>query len=269
MRAAGFDAKKAGWAWVAGASEGLGLAFAQALARQRYPLVLFARRHERLHAAAPRLRELGAPAVRCVGLDLAHPELDAELTRRLAGAPPALAVYNAAYAAPGYFLDAPLDDALTTAAVNVRGPLIWAHVLGRAMRSRGSGSLLFMSSLAGGQGGPGVSAYAASKAFTSVFAEGLWWELRAAGIDVLVCDAGAIRTPNLAAVSRTEPPGILDPDAVVSQALAHLERGPRTVPGALNAVASRLVGRWLPRRWAVALMARANRRSIDALIAPP
>ena len=64
------------------------------------------------------------------------------------------------------------------------------------MAARGRGGILLMSSLAGGQGTPIVAAYAASKAFEIVLAEGLWDELRPAGVDVLACRAGPTRTPS-------------------------------------------------------------------------
>ena len=52
-----------------------------------------------------------------------------------------------------------------------------------------------MSSLAGSQGSPKIATYAASKAFNTILAEGLWEELRDKGIDVVASCAGAIRTP--------------------------------------------------------------------------
>ncbi|MBK7408914.1 MAG: SDR family NAD(P)-dependent oxidoreductase [Saprospirales bacterium] len=63
------------------------------------------------------------------------------------------------------------------------------------MIARGSGGIVLMSSLAGSQGSPKIATYAASKAFNTILAEGLWEELRDKGIDVVASCAGAIRTP--------------------------------------------------------------------------
>ena len=52
-----------------------------------------------------------------------------------------------------------------------------------------------MSSLAGSQGSPNIAAYAATKSFNAILAEGLWKELKPHGVDVLACVAGAILTP--------------------------------------------------------------------------
>ena len=53
-----------------------------------------------------------------------------------------------------------------------------------------------MSSLSARQGSPYIANYAATKAYNWILAEGLWEELRRQGVDVLVCCAGAISTPN-------------------------------------------------------------------------
>ena len=54
-----------------------------------------------------------------------------------------------------------------------------------------------MSSLAGLQGTPPITMYAATKAFGAVLADGLWAELRGSGVDVVACVAGAVETPSL------------------------------------------------------------------------
>ena len=62
------------WALVAGASEGLGAAYAEALARRGLNLVLVARRLELLQALAARLTEQCGINVRCLPLDLSQRE---------------------------------------------------------------------------------------------------------------------------------------------------------------------------------------------------
>ena len=119
-----------------------------------------------------------------------------------------------------------------------------------------------MASLAGLQGTPRLAAYAASKAFNVILAESLWGELRASGVDVVSCVAGAIRTPGYEHARGNEAPGTLDATQVATDALARLGRGPRSVPGAINKIASLLLGRWLPRKRAVAIMA-ANTRDLS------
>ena len=147
--------------------------------------------------------------------------------------------------------------------VNVRGPLLLARTLAPPMVARRRGAIVLVSSLAGLQGTPRLATYAASKAFDVVLAESLWGELCDHGVDVVTCCAGAIRTPGYAGRARgKDAPGTLDPDVVAQRSLAALGRGPRVVPGWINALASLLVGRLLPRRLAIAMMA-ANTRELS------
>ena len=96
-------------------------------------------------------------------------------------------------------------------------------------------------------------------AFGAIFAEGLWAELRGTGVDVVTCVAGAVSTPNLAGAKARPAPGTQTPDQVVRAALRGLGRGPRVVPGLGMRVSSALMSRLLPRRTAIAVIARASR----------
>jgi hypothetical protein len=122
-----------------------------------------------------------------------------------------------------------------------------------------------MSSASGLQGGPLLSVYAASKSFGATLAEGLWWEMRPHGVDVLACLAGAVSTPGLRRASRRAAPGTVTPAAVASAALAGLGKGPRVVPGAFMRMSTALMGRVMPRRAAIGMMARAT----EKVLTPP
>jgi short-subunit dehydrogenase len=61
------------WALVTGASAGIGLEFARALAREGMSIVLTARREERLNALAAELRQNFHVETRVVAVDLAAP----------------------------------------------------------------------------------------------------------------------------------------------------------------------------------------------------
>lgn len=246
-------------ALVVGASEGIGAAFADALAARGLDLVLVARRPEPLEETAQRLRdERGVQVLTVVG-DLRDPALVRErLAVVVAEREVGLVVANAALAPVGPFLAEP-DDVLAGAVeVNARGAVLLARTVLPPMVGRGRGGLVLMTSVAGLQGSRGLVAYAATKSFLLVLAEGLWAELRPHDVDVLACAAGAVRTPGYDRVVSRAAPGTLAPDAVVAAALAHLGRGPRVVPGAVNQVAAALLTRLLPRRAAIALISRAS-----------
>lgn len=245
---------------MAGASEGLGAAFAEALAGRGHHLVLLARRGDVLETVAHALEKRYEVETRTLVADLSAPsaiERLAALTRDL---DVGVAVYNAAYGPIGPFMDLKPEQLDTLATVNVHSPLRFAHAMAEQMKSRKRGALVLMSSLAGLQGTPGVTAYAATKAFNVVLGEGLWAELRAHGIEVLVTCAGAIRTPNYQQASEREAPGTLDPEQVAERTLDALGRGPRFVPGWINRLAALFVGRLLPRRLAIAIMRSSTQK---------
>ncbi len=252
-----FQSNYGPWAVVAGASEGLGAAFTQALADRGVNLLLLARRAELLETVAAPLRT--KVEVRTVAIDLARPDLATALEDLTANLDIGLGIYNAAFAPVGDLAQRPLDDLLRVVDVNVRAPLIFARTLAPKLIARGQGGLILMSSLAGYQGAPRIATYAASKAFNIVLGEGLWHELKPHGVDVLVSTAGAIRTPGYAAAAQGDAPGTLDARNVAEQTLAALGNGPTVIPGTTNRIARFVLGRLLPRRTAIGIFARSTK----------
>lgn len=243
------------WALIAGASEGLGAAYARALASRGLQLVLIARRRPLLDALECELRAAHGIEIRCVEGDLADDRFLATLPDRCADLDLGILVYNAAHAPVGEFVEVAASDLARAVDVNVRAPLALLRAFLPGMASRGRGAVVLMTSLAGNQGAPRLATYAATKAFNRVLAEGLWHELRRRGIDVVACCAGAVRTPGYAMAAGGEAPGTLDAEKVVEKTLRALGRGPVVIPGLLNKTADALLSRLLPRRTAIAVMA--------------
>ena len=248
------------WALVAGASEGLGAAFAAALSARGLNLVLAARRPEPLARLAADLPTRSVT----VAADLSSAEGVDDACAAADGLDVGLVVANAAYSPIGRFLDLTPDQTRRAIDLNCRAPLTLAHRFLPAMATRRRGGFIIMSSLAGMQGSPPISVYAATKAFGAILAEGLWAEFRECRVDVLTCVAGAIATPGLAGAKPRRAPGTLAPEQVAEAALRALGRGPRIVPGALMRVSSVLMSRMLPRRASIAMISRASRD-----LAPP
>ena len=251
------------WALVAGASEGLGAQFAAQIASRGVNLVLIARRATPLREVCEAISAEHGVEARPVAVDLADPNALLEVAKATDGLEVGLLVYNAAHSRVGPFLDDPLEEHLRALAVNCRGPLMFAHHFGRPMAERRRGGILLMSSLAGAQGAPGIASYAATKAFDTVLAEGLWGELRHRGVDVLACCAGATRTPRYLASQRESgrgriPAPEMEPAKVAAEALAALGKKPSMVPGIANRGAAWLMQRLLPRRTAVSIMGRST-----------
>ena len=125
-----------------------------------------------------------------------------------------------------------------------------------------------MSSMSGFRGHACAATYAASKAFTTSFAEGLWAELEPQGVTVRVCAAGAILTPNFMSVTPEHKRSAsfpMTPERVADDALRSLERDGRrgaiVIPGWINWFAAFLMSRLLCSSLAVWLMSK-NLREI-------
>jgi short-subunit dehydrogenase len=249
------------WALVAGGSEGLGACFAEALAARGLNLVLVARGADRLAAAAARLRQGFTVQVRKVAVDLGQPQGLEALEREIAELDIGLLIYNAAVSHTGGFLAANLELYRSLVSVNCLGALELCYKMGGRFVKRGKGGILIMSSLAGTQGSPWVTAYGASKAFLLSLGEGLAEELGPEGVDVTVVCAGPILTPNYVA-SKSDPDRTMlletSPEEVVRAGLRALGRKPVVIPGILTRAAHLFMSRLLPRRAAVAMMGRST-----------
>ena len=247
------------WALIAGASEGLGAAFARQLAGRRVNLVLAARRKEPLEALAQQLRSAFGIAVRCAEGDLASPATLDKVLAECSGLDLGVVVCNAAQAPIGDFVAREVDDLNRVVDVNVRAPLLLLRGLLPAMVARGRGAAILMTSFTGHLGTPRIAAYAASKAFLRVLGESLWYELKDQGIDVLACSCGAVRTPGYAMAAGKEAPGTLNAEKVAKRALWALGGGPVVMPGFVNRLATIVMTRLVPKRTAIAILARSTR----------
>jgi short-subunit dehydrogenase len=246
------------WAVIAGASEGIGAAFAHALARRGTNVVLVARRPEPLEALALELRGAGIE-VRTLPLDLATPALEAGVARVTAELDVGLLVCSAAVSLIGPLDEIESADLQRTLDVNVRAPVVLCRHFAPRLLERGRGGIVLMSSVAGLTAAPFTATYAGSKAFALAFGESLWGELAPGGVDVLTCLAGPTRTPTYTAVQTSRFPAPMEADAVVESALHALGRKTRVVPGWINRLTAALVPR-LPRRLGIRLIASQTRK---------
>ena len=248
------------WAVIAGASEGIGAAFARTLAEAGFDLVLIARRAAPLRALADELRARHARKVDTIELDLAAPDLELQLEAIAREREVGLLVYNAALSIVAPFLSTTIADKLRIMDVNARGPLIAAHVFGARMATRGSGGIILLSSLTAFWGSAWVATYGATKAFNLSLGEALALELSERGVDVLVSCAGATHTPGFVQLmSGRKGPRTMSPSSVVRETLAALPRRGAFVPGTLNRLAQFVLSRALPRSWATRVMASQTR----------
>ena len=165
------------WALITGASSGIGASFARELAARRFNLVLLARREERLRELAGDLQNRYSISIQVIAADLARDDFMGVVERGTEGLDIGLLVNNAGTGEPGNFLSSDLDEEIRMLNVNCRAPIVLTHYFGRAMRQRGRGGVIFLSSVVAFAGMPAWSSYAATKAQNLLFAEGLSAEL--------------------------------------------------------------------------------------------
>lgn len=251
------------WALVAGGSEGIGAAFVRRLAECGFQVLAVAEREHPLLELCESVAHDTGVTVRPAVVDLGERDFLEKLRPHLRDVEIGLLVCNAAVSSVGLFLEQPIDQLEATLAVNCRAPLLLCRELGAAMAARGRGGVVLVSSVAGRQGTALVAAYAATKAFDLVLGEGLYEEWRHRGVSVLAVCPGATRTPGWlrsgARLSGTVRPPVMEPAAVVDEALSALGRRPSTIVGRANRAASWLLTHVLGRRRAVEIMGRQMR----------
>lgn len=169
-------------ALVTGASSGIGRAIARELAKSGFDLVVVAT-GDHLDPAVRDLRSLGAE-VQQVWADLATEAGVEAVWEAVQERSVAAAVLNAGVGSGGPFAETDLEGELRLVDLNVRSTVHLAKHLVRQMTARGSGRLLFTSSIAATQPDPFEAVYGASKTFVQSFAEALRTELRGTGVTV-------------------------------------------------------------------------------------
>lgn len=240
------------WALIAGASAGIGEAWAWAAAERGLSVILVARRAGPLKRLARAIAERHGVEARSIPLDLSRDDAAALLARRTRGLEIGLVICNAAHIAVDPFLDRAAEEHLKALSVNARTPLLLAHHYGAAMVRRGRGGMVFMASLSASLGTARVVQYAATKAWNRVFAEGLWYEWRRQGVDALACVSGTVDTPGMRSSRPTSMLGAQRAEDVVRESIRALGRRPSFIPGFMNRISGFFMGRLMPR----ALMVR-------------
>ena len=237
-------------ALVTGASAGIGHAFAQRLAREGHDLVVVARDRARLERLATQLRAAHGVDVEVLVADLSDREATDAVCSRLADAdrPVDLLVNNAGFGLAGSFLDNEVAQEEAGLDVMVRAVMLTCHAAGRAMRARGHGAIVNVSSVASFIA---HGTYSAEKSFVTVFSEGLASELAGTGVTVTALCPGFTRTEfhQRARMKFSALPEFLwlDADDLVQQALTDVAAGKViSVPGAQWKVLAATV-RALPR----------------------
>jgi short-subunit dehydrogenase len=167
--------RKKEWVLVTGASSGFGEEFARQYAEKGHPLVLVARRLDRLQTLAETLRQQHGIEVVAEQVDLSDVAAVIQLHQRLRERDIAIdsLINNAGHGLQGPFLEAQLDAALAMVQLDVASLTAVTHVFAQDMRIRGRGKILLVASLLAYQGVQNFAVYAAAKAYVLRLGEAL------------------------------------------------------------------------------------------------
>lgn len=184
------------YALITGASSGIGLALAEALARRGRSLILVARQRDQLESIAIELTQRFGVEVLFRACDLGEPLrlsgflLELEEGERQID----LLVNCAAVGSCGPFLAQDWMSEQDLIEVNILALTRLCHAVGNLMELQGGGQILNVASVAAFQPGPWMSTYYASKAYVLHFSEGLREELKNCAVKVSVLCPGPTRT---------------------------------------------------------------------------
>jgi len=220
------------WALITGAGSGIGLEFADQLADMGLNLVLVDRREDLFESVARRLISKYVIEVKVIQKNLEQADFLPDILEVTDSLDIGLLVNNAGYALTGDFLDHDLEQELGLLHVNCRAPLILSHAFGQKMVTRGRGGIIFLASIAAFLPMPFWTHYSASKVYDLHLANGLYFDLKDKGVDVLALCPGNTKT-GFADVAGIKSVG-MTPEPVVRQALKKLGKKPLVVPGMGN-----------------------------------
>ncbi len=251
------------WCLLAGAAEGLGEAYAMALAQRGINIIMVDNQDELLQSLGDRLEKDFGISTRRICMDLAETESAGRIMEAISETSCRLMVYNAAFSRIRRFMEYSQEDLDRYLEVNVRMPARLVHGLvglhsGNAGQKKG---IILMASMAGLWGSGLLAPYGATKAYNIVLAEALHHELKSEGFDVMACVAGPTSTPAYLATHPRYgriPVHVMTPQQVAEGALGSLGKRAFYVPGWRNRLNYFLLTRILPRKITARLFNRAT-----------
>ncbi|BCS35795.1 short-chain dehydrogenase [Luteitalea sp. TBR-22] len=223
---------------VTGGSRGIGLALTCGFVARGARVVLSGRSKPDLEAV---VAELGASAVATVQGDVADPAVAEALVRTASerfGGVDSL-INNAGVGTFTPVADMAIDDWHRLIATNLTGVFLCTKAAIPALKQRGGGWIINISSLAGRNSFAGGAAYCASKAGLNAFAESLMLEVRQDNIRVSTVMPGSVQTAFSPGGDAAGTDWKLSPDDVAQVVFDLLASSPRSLPSRVEIRPSR------------------------------
>jgi len=252
------------WAIVTGASSGIGAEFAQQLAASGLNLVLVARRLPVLEEVGRGLAKQFGVAYRAVGVDLSDERFLEPLAEATRDLDVGLVISNAGATVYGEFLTRDRASLHESLRLNVTAHLNLIHHYGQGLAKRRRGGVILVSSMAGLQGTPYMTDYAAAKAYVLSLGEALHVEFQKLGLHVTVLLPGPTDTPmmtNSGTDPSDTPMKLMSAQECVAEGLAALGANRAThIAGRLNRMMLALIPRSVRPKMMGAMVAKGLAR---------
>jgi len=234
---------------ITGATSGIGLAFARALAGEGYGVVLVARDDARLRAVADELAAAHGVTCEVLRADLSEIEDTGRVETRLLDGPVDLLVNNAGFGMRSAFEDSGIEEEQRSLDVHVRAVMRLTHAALVHLLGQGHGEIVNVSSVAGFL--PRGS-YGAHKAWVTSFSSSCNVRYRRRGVRVMALCPGFVRTEfhqRMEAPMKGVPSWMwLRAEDVVRDGLADLRKGRAVSVPSLRWKALTVLSRLVPRR---------------------
>jgi len=184
------------YALITGASKGIGKAIARELAARKNDLLLVARSAEMLKEVAEELTKKYGIKTAYLTIDLSMPDASQKVYNWCAGNNYTvnILVNNAGYGLSGAFDKRPLAENMNMLQVNMLVPVTLTQLFLPQLLLQPQAYILNTASSAAYQAVPGLSLYAATKAFLLSFSRGLHQELKHTNVSVTCVSPGATDT---------------------------------------------------------------------------
>jgi len=230
-----FKEKYGSWSLVTGASSGIGTEFAKQLAKKGLNIVLVARRTERLNRLANSIEKNYNVKTVSISVDLLKSNFLSEIRKVTDKLDIGLLVSNAGMMYVGNHFDNSIENELKMIDLNIKVPAILTHHFTQKMIERKKGGIIYTASMLGFMGTPYASTYAGTKAHEIVKAEGLAYELKSKGIDVLALNPGLTKTEMTSSNDFSGMPmKLMNPAPVAKSAINALGKKTLVTPGFMN-----------------------------------
>lgn len=257
-------------ALITGASSGIGEEFARQLAARKYDVVLVARSQDKLETLAASLQQQYAISAEVIVQDLTEPYAgktvyDAVTSRGIAID---LLINNAGFGDYGEFSQSDLTRQLNMIQLNIMVLTELTGLFLPEMKTRGSGGIINIASIAAFQPLPYMSVYAATKAFVLNLSEALWAENKDSGVKILGVCPGPTESdffkvagfPDSFTEKQSKTMAMTPADEVVRESLKALEKGQSSL--VTGGIANQLivnVPRFVPRDFLVSAVEKQFR----------